>query len=63
MTKPIRVETATEKADMPHAFEGQAPLCVVCSAEPSDVRHISWERWQTASRETAAEERTWEIGS
>jgi hypothetical protein len=65
MTKPLGREIATERAELPHKFADvtQDGPCETCGAAVDDARHVSWQLWEVASRETAAEKPMWEIGS
>lgn len=54
MSKNLKVEAATQAADLPHRFESESgavqSICDVCSATHADPRHLAWE---LAQREKA----------
>lgn len=53
-------ETATELKDLPHAFAGldDSVPCRVCAGARADEKHEQWQRVESASRETAADNKT-----
>jgi hypothetical protein len=51
-------EVATQAADRPHPFDGSDNVCDTCLRGRDDELHVMWAEVASASRETAATNRS-----